>query len=85
MGTDEELRRQMLNVFQQAEYPISSPMDLLSVLPDGPSTTFEANDFSITAMEMNTKGADKADFPYDSAEAFVDDIIEGLKEEDLIE
>lgn len=85
MNTDEKLRRQMLDIFEQADYPISSPMDLLSVLPDGPSTTFEADGFSITALELNTKGADKADFPYNSAEGFVNDIIDGLKEDDVID
>lgn len=84
MSTEEKIRDQMLKVFSQADYPISSPMDLLGVLPDGPSTMFEADDFSITAMELNTKGASQTNFPYDSADDFVEDVIAGLKEEGLL-
>jgi len=84
---EEEVREELLNKFGGADYPINSPMDLAPALPNGPSTRFEAGDgeFSMSAMELNTKldgGAD--DFPYESAESFVDDLVDQLKTEGFI-
>jgi hypothetical protein len=79
----DELRQQMIDAFEGADYPIASPMDLVPALPNGPSTTFESGEFSMTAMELNTK-LSGGDFPYDSAEAFVDDIVAELESQDLI-
>jgi hypothetical protein len=78
-----DLRDQMTEAFEGADYPINSPMDLVPALPKGPSTKFEAGDFSMTAMELNTK-LGSGEFPYDSVDAFVDDIFEQLEEQDLI-
>ena len=83
MADEAELREQMIDAFEGADYPISSPMDLVPALPQGPGTRFESGDFSMTAMELNTK-LPGGDFPYDDVETFVDDIIEELKENDYI-
>ncbi|APW99090.1 hypothetical protein CHINAEXTREME_15480 [Halobiforma lacisalsi AJ5] len=81
MADEAEIREQMIDAFEGADYPISSPMDLVPALPNGPGTKFESGDFSMTAMELNTK-ASGGDFPYDDVETLVDDIIEQLKEQD---
>jgi hypothetical protein len=81
MADEDELRSQMMDAFEEADYPISSPMDLVPALPNGPSTTFESGDFSMTAMELNTK-LSGGNFPYESPESFVDDVIEQLNEQD---
>ncbi|AFZ71389.1 MTH865 family protein [Natronobacterium gregoryi] len=80
MADESEIRDQMIDAFEEADYPISSPMDLVPALPNGPGTTFEDGDFSITAMELNTKTSG-GDFPYDDVETFVDDVLEDLKEQ----
>jgi len=79
----DDLREQFIEAFEGADYPISSPMDLVPALPQGPSTKFESGDFSMTAMELNTK-LGGGDFPYDSVEAFVDDVMRQLEEQDLV-
>ncbi|MFC3958229.1 MTH865 family protein [Halovivax cerinus] len=84
MANEDELREQFTDAFEGASYPISSPMDLVPALPNGPATKFESGDFSMTAMELNSKTAGSADFPYDSVDELVDDLIEGLKEDDHI-
>ncbi|SNZ04713.1 hypothetical protein SAMN06269185_0653 [Natronoarchaeum philippinense] len=81
MADKAELREQMIDAFEGADYPISSPMDLVPALPNGPGTRFESGDFSMTAMELNTK-LSGGDFPYDSADAFVDDVLDQLEEND---
>jgi len=82
MVDKEDLREQFTDAFESADYPISSPMDLVPALPSGPSTKFESGDFSMTAMELNTKL--DGEFPYDSVEDFVDDIMESLENQDQI-
>jgi hypothetical protein len=77
-----DLREQFVEAFEGAEYPISSPMDLVPALPDGPGTRFESGDFSMTAMELNTKLS--GDFPYDDVDSFVDDVMASLEDRDLI-
>ena len=83
MADKEELREQMTSAFEGADYPINSPMDLVPALPNGPGTKFESGDFSMTAMELNTK-LSGGDFPYETVDAFVDDVIEDLESQDLI-
>lgn len=83
MADEAELREQMTEAFEGADYPISSPMDLVPALPSGPGTKFESEDFSMTAMELNTK-LDGGDFPYENVDAFVDDVIGQLKEQDYL-
>ena len=82
MVDKEELREQFTEAFEDADYPISSPMDLVPALPNGPSTKFESGDFSMTAMELNTKLS--GDFPYENVDEFVDDVMSDLESEDLI-
>ena len=77
-----ELREQFTEAFQDADYPITSPMDLVPALPSGPSTKFESGDFSMTAMELNTKL--NGEFPYESVDDFVDDVMASLESQDLI-
>ncbi|QLK26761.1 MTH865 family protein [Natrinema zhouii] len=81
MADEAELREQMIDAFENADYPVSGPMDLVPALPDGPSTRFESGDFSMTAMELNTKTAG-GDFPYEDVDSLVDDLIAELKAAD---
>ena len=83
MTDRDDLRQQMTDAFEGADYQINSPMDLVPALPNGPGTTFESGDFSMTAMELNTK-LGGGEFPYDSPEAFVDDVMGQLEDQDLI-
>lgn len=83
MVDKDDLREQFIDAFEGADYPINSPMDLVPALPQGPSTKFESGDFSMTAMELNTK-ISGGDWPYESVESFVDDVIDQLEDQDLI-
>ena len=83
MVDQEDLREQFTEAFEGADYPINSPMDLVPALPSGPSTKFESGDFSMTAMELNTK-LGGGEFPYEDVESFVDDVMRQLEEQDLV-
>jgi hypothetical protein len=75
-----DLRQQLIDGFEDADYPVSNPMDLVPALPNGPSTTFESGDVSFTAMELNQRGG-AGDFPYESVDSLVDDVMDGLEDE----
>ncbi|MGM0592284.1 MAG: MTH865 family protein [Halobacteriota archaeon] len=78
---ESELREQFVEAFSGADFPVKNQMDLVPALPNGPATTFEAGDVRLSAMELAAKLGSHQDFPYDSVETLVDDVIEGLKAE----
>jgi hypothetical protein len=79
-----ELRQQFEDAFGSADFPVSNQMDLVPVLPDGPGTTFEAGDTSFSAMELATKLSGHAEFPYETLDELVDDVMAAVKKEGLI-
>ncbi len=81
MADESELRTQLTEAFEGADYPVSNQMGLVPALPDGPMTKFESGDVSFTAMELGTKLSGHQEFPYDDVDSLVDDVIEGLKAE----
>jgi hypothetical protein len=81
MVDKEDLRQQLVDAFEGADYPVNSPMDLVPALPNGPGTTFESGDFSMTAMELNTKGGGSQEFPYEDVDDLVGDIMDGLEDQ----
>ncbi len=81
MTAEELLREQLVDAFEGASYPVTSPMDLVPALPNGPMTSFEAGDLQFTAMELAQQSEGKQDFPYEDVDSLVDDVIAGLKAE----
>ena len=77
------MRRQLTEVFGAASYPVTDPFELIPVLPDGAATTFEAGDVTIGAMELGMEYADYQEYPYESVEPLVDDLMAGLRAEDV--
>jgi Uncharacterized protein conserved in archaea len=80
---DEEIRQQLIAVFEAAQYPLTDPFELIPVLPDGAATTFEAGDVTIGAMELGMEYADYQEYPYENVEALVDDLMAGLRAENV--
>ena len=83
-AVEEELRRQFVAAFEGADYPVETQMDLLPALPDGPGTRFEAGEISLTAMQLAMHLNGHQDFPYDTVEALVEDIMTGLRAEGIL-
>ncbi|MFB6119537.1 MAG: MTH865 family protein [Halobacteriaceae archaeon] len=79
-----DLRSQLREAFEGADYPVENQMDLVPALPQGPGTTFEAGDVRFTAMELASKVSGHQDFPYDDVDSLVDDVITGLKAEGML-
>jgi hypothetical protein len=83
--TAEQFRAELEEVFSRAEYPVEEPMELVPVLPDGPSTTFEAGEISVGVMDLGAEYAEYQDYPYETADALVDDLMHGFREEGLFD
>ncbi|RKS78436.1 hypothetical protein BDK61_4101 [Haloarcula quadrata] len=83
--TAEQLRAELESVFTNAEYPVKEPMDLVPALPDGPGTTFEAGDVRVGVMDFGAEYAEYQEYPYETAEALIDDLMTGFREEGLFD
>mgnify|MGYP006295419597 FL=1 len=79
-----ELREQFRTAFEGADFPVTDQMDLVPALPDGPGTRFEAGDVSFSAMELAAKLDGHQEFPYESVDELVDDVMAALEAEGLI-
>jgi len=83
--TAAKLRQELEEVFSDADYPVEDPMELIPALPDGPGTTFEAGDVAVGVMDFGAKYGDYQEYPYETAEGLVDDLMHGFREEGLFE
>jgi hypothetical protein len=84
MADRDAVREQFEEAFGGADYPVNSPMDLVPALPQGPGTTFDVGDETITAMELNQEASGQADYPYDSVDELVNALMDGLEEEGYV-
>ena len=75
------LRNQLDAVFADPLFPVEDPFDLIPLLPDGKDTVFEVGDVCIPARDLGVKYSKYQEFPYDTSEELIDDIIVGVKEE----
>jgi hypothetical protein len=74
-----ELREQFYATFSRAEFPVTDPFELIPVLPDGPATEFRSEEVVVPAIELGMTYGEYQDFPYESVDVLVDDLITGLK------
>ena len=81
MTDREAVREQFVEAFEGADYPVNSPMDLVPAMPNGPATQFDLGDETITAMELNQRASGSGDYPYDSVDELVDDLMDRLEDE----
>lgn len=79
-----ELRRQLTETFESADYPVADPFELIPHLPDGPTTEFRAGDVTVPAIELGMTYAEYQDYPYRSVDALVDDLLEGFEREGVL-
>jgi len=84
-NTAEQLRAELKEVFGRAEFPIEDPMELAPALPDGPGTTFEADGVSVGVMELGGEYAEYQDYPYETVDDLVDDLMAGFRTEGLFD
>jgi hypothetical protein len=74
-----------LEVFEQAKYPLTNPVELIPVLPDGAAITFQADGVTLGAMELGIEYAGYQDYPYEDVNSLVADLITGLRDDDVFE
>jgi len=79
-----ELREQFRTAFEGADFPVTDQMELVPALPNGPGTRFEAGDVSFSAMELAAHLDGHQEFPYESVDELVDDVMSALEAEGLL-
>lgn len=85
MSDKKELRKVFEDKLSEVDFPVSSKMTLAMQLSSGPSTTFEIDNLSISAMELATIASSELEFPYNDVDELVDDSIGALENEGFFE
>ena len=67
---------------QTCALPIS--FSLIPLLPEGADTEFRAGSVVVPAIDLGLRYGDYQQFPYDSVDPLVDDLITGLKAEGVL-
>jgi len=80
-AVEREIRAELTATFEPAEYPVADPFTLLPLLPEGAETEFRAGAVVIPAIDLGLKYKEYQEFPYESVELLVDDLIAAMKAE----
>ncbi len=67
------------DVFLDAFFPVESPFDLIPLLPDGKDTVFTVGKVKISAKDIGMKYNDHQEYPYDSSDQLIEDIIKSVQ------
>lgn len=86
MSLEDEMASVLSEEFEDASFPVTSQMQLVPALSNGPATKFEVGDgeVSVTAMELASTLGPHQDFPYEDLDELVDDAVDAMKEEDIL-
>ncbi|MCK9151936.1 MTH865 family protein [Methanobacterium alcaliphilum] len=74
MQVKEDIRKQIVGALAGADFPIKTPDELMSALPDGPDTTCKSGDVELKASDAG-KALTADDFPFKNAREVADTII----------
>ena len=74
----EQIHAQISGARAGAKFPIKTPADLIAAFPNGAATTCQVGDLKMTAGEAG-KLLKATDFPFKSAKAVADVIVERAK------
>jgi hypothetical protein len=82
VAVETSLRRQFTETFERADYLLTDPFSLIPLLPEGVDTEFRAGSMVVPAIDLGLRYGQYQQYPYDSVDPLVDDLIAGLKAED---
>ena len=71
----DQIHAQISGALKGAKFPVKTPKDLIAAFPDGANTTCQVGDLKMTAGEAG-KLLKASDFPFKSAKAVADIIVE---------
>ncbi|MFZ0005359.1 MTH865 family protein [Methanoregula sp.] len=75
LSVREQIHAQITGALKGAKFPVKTPKDLIAAFPNGANTTCQVGDLKMTAGEAG-KLLKAADFPFKSAKAVADVIVE---------
>lgn len=76
---EEAFRTSLKNELQNTEFPLNNPMEFSAALSNGTTTVISMGDSAISASEIGVGFADQLSYPYHSTSAFVNDVVQVLK------
>jgi hypothetical protein len=71
-------------VVADVEFPVHDPLEVAAAVDAPHSTRIVVADRRFTAMELAVELEPYQDFPYRTVDALVDDVVRGLREENLL-
>lgn len=71
-------------VLADVAFPVADPLEVAAAVDVPHSQRIDVGDRRFTAMELAVRLEPYQDFPYDSADALVADVIDGLREEGFL-
>lgn len=73
MDVKAEIKKQISGALSGAQFPISTPEDLLAAFPNGPDTTCECGEVKLRAGDLGSV-LKESDFPFQSSESVADTV-----------
>ncbi|WP_435360642.1 MTH865 family protein [Haloarchaeobius sp. DFWS5] len=84
-AAEREVRDQLHALVDPTSFPVADPFELIPAMPGGPQTRVSVGERQYTAMELAVRLADYQDFPYESADRLVDDVVAAMREEGIFD
>lgn len=78
---EREFRSTLEDTFRESVFPVEDPFELIPLLPDGKDTVFSVGRINIPPKDLGLKYSEYQDYPYDTREKLISDIIERVKKE----
>lgn len=83
-GTEAAVRDRLQELLAPVEFPVHDPLEVAAAVERPHSTTVTVGDRTFTAMSLAVELEAHQAFPYRDADALVDDVVQALRDEDLL-
>jgi hypothetical protein len=78
------VRARLADVLANVAFPVHDQLELAAAIDAPHSQRVVVGDQTFTAMELAVRLEPYQDFPYETRDALVDDVVRGLREEALL-
>ncbi|NHN42316.1 hypothetical protein G9C85_11860 [Halorubellus sp. JP-L1] len=78
------MRERLQDVLADVAFPVADPLEVAAGVDAPHAERVVVDDRRFTAMELAVRLEPHHEFPYETASALVDDVLAGLREEELL-
>jgi hypothetical protein len=83
-AAERAVRDRLADVLADVQFPVEDQLAVAAAVDAPHSTRVQVGDRRLTAMELAVRLEPYQDFPYASLDELVDDVLTGLREEELL-